>query len=480
VNPLELARKALAEVEASLRALENFVASENRATLTDDETAKATAFRAQRDQLDARIADLEADDRRRAAVDASAARAQQTEDAEGQRRTGSGYVQGKDLVYTRESQFERSYFRDLITATRQAGSPEGFDAQRRLNDHANMLANVPKQDIANDFRGGAHKRAAGEARANASRVDGSGGYFVPPLWLVDEFVPYLRAGRTVADRMTHFDLPGGTDSINLPKLSIGTAVGLQTDNGAVTSQDPTDAFVSSPVATVAGQVDIALQLLEQSPVSAGFDSVMAQDLASAYTQKIDQLAIYANGTSDILTGIFTTAIASGNTVTYSSGSPTLPEMYPYFGKAASLVARQRFQMIDAITMTPQRWYFLATQLDTANRPLVVPRGAPGFNSAGQLDLNAEGLVGEVLGTPIYIDANMPSTYATNQDYVLAAKFKDTYLFEGALRTRVLTEVLSGTLQVRVQLYNYAAMINNRFPKSLSAITGTGTVSPTGF
>ena len=35
-----------------------------------------------------------------------------------------------------------------------------------------------------------------------------------------------------------------------------------------------------------------------------------------------------------------------------------------------------------------------------------------------------------------------------------------------LRTRVLMEVLSGTLQVRLQVYNYAALITNRRPDHL--------------
>jgi len=57
-----------------------------------------------------------------------------------------------------------------------------------------------------------------EKRVNPNRTDGQGGYFVPPLWLVDEFVAYLRAGRTTANLPMQLDLPTGTDSINLPKV----------------------------------------------------------------------------------------------------------------------------------------------------------------------------------------------------------------------------------------------------------------------
>src|SRR5436309_690056 len=38
-----------------------------------------------------------------------------------------------------------------------------------------------------------------ETRTNPNRTDGQGGYFVPPLWLVDEFIPLIRAGRVFAN-----------------------------------------------------------------------------------------------------------------------------------------------------------------------------------------------------------------------------------------------------------------------------------------
>ena len=54
------------------------------------------------------------------------------------------------------------------------------------------------------------------------------------------------------------------------------------------------------------------------------------------------------------------------------------------------------------------------------------------------------------------------------------------LYEGALRTRALVEVLSGTLQVRLQAYNYMAFIPDQYPVSYSLIDGTGLVMPAGY
>ncbi len=47
-----------------------------------------------------------------------------------------------------------------------------------------------------------------------------------------------------------------------------------------------------------------------------------------------------------------------------------------------------------------------------------------------------------------------------------------------MRTRVLPEILSGTLQVRVQVYNYFAFLV-RYGQSICVIQGTGLAAPTG-
>jgi hypothetical protein len=57
-----------------------------------------------------------------------------------------------------------------------------------------------------------------ESRA-LSTTDGAGGDFVPPLWMVNEYVELARTGRPTADRVRNESLPTGTDQINVPKLS---------------------------------------------------------------------------------------------------------------------------------------------------------------------------------------------------------------------------------------------------------------------
>jgi len=97
---------------------------------------------------------------------------------------------------------------------------------------------------------------------------------------------------------------------------------------------------------------------------------------------------------------------------------------------------------------------------------------------------AEGLVGKLpFGPNVYIDANVPTTdnqsdaAGGTSDVAIAAKWDDLWLFEGDLRTRVLPEVLSGTLQIRYQVYNYVAFLA-RYGQSITGAYGSGFATPT--
>jgi len=117
---------------------------------------------------------------------------------------------------------------------------------------------------------------------------------------------------------------------------------------------------------------------------------------------------------------------------------------------------------------------LTTSLTASPEPTAWP---------GQFDAQAaQGLVGEMFGLPVYTDANIPTNLGagTNQAPIFVGKFDDYYLYEGAPRMRVMPEVLSGVLAVRLQVWNYAAFIPNRYSVSTSIINGTGCVTQAGY
>ncbi|KWX67777.1 DNA primase [Mycobacterium sp. NAZ190054] len=77
------------------------------------------------------------------------------------------------------------------------------------------------------------------------------------------------------------------------------------------------------------------------------------------------------------------------------------------------------------------------------------------------------------GLPVVTDPNIGTTYGegTNEDLVYVQRSSDLLLFESGIRSRVLPDVGSGTLTVRLQVYGYIAFTAERYPQSIVEITG---------
>lgn len=450
--------------------------AEHRKNLTPDEEAEFRRLTDEIKALDVEIAPLaEEETRNQAAATAAQLVARAT--------TGPRpEVRSEPLTYERHNP-RQSYFRDLGLA--HVGGDN--EARARLQHHRQeMDVEIPKREAR---RAAAFQRQLDQLAEDGyeplvehrdiSRTDGAGGEFVPPLWLLDQFAEFARAGRTVAGLVMQIPLPAGTDSISIPRITGGTSTAPQTaDNAAVSETDMTTNSVTGPVRTIAGQQDIALQLLEQSPMM--FDQVVYSDLQGDYNSKLGVQLINGSGAAGQHTGFL--QLAGTNSVSYTDASPTVPEFWPTGAQAISQAATGRKLPMDWVLMHSRRWYWMTAALDSQNRPLVVPAPAGPFNSlAVPTGVVAEGLAGQWHGLPNYLDQNIPTTLGGGtEDAVVVGRKADHLLFEGDIRTRALPEVLSGTLTVRLQLYAYSAFICGRFPAGVSKITGTGLAAPSGF
>jgi len=360
-----------------------------------------------------------------------------------------------------------------------------------------------------------------------SRTDGQGGYEVPPLWLVDEYIEYLRAGRVFADLWHNFPLPSGTDSINIPRLTLGTATGTQPGDGApLPGRDIADNFVQGRVMTIAGQQDAAMQLLDQSPLN--YDEIIFGDLTADYNMQFSAQLLLGAGYPQ-LNGLYQNGQLWGNAslgtagqsnegfYAYASGLTTAQftgaaSLFTASGQLISRVSRNRFLAPDAFVANPAVWWALSTSTDSTGRPLVVPTdGGNNFNqvAAASGAALAEGLAGRMLSLPLWIDPNIPLTFGgtgATQPYLgaisnghvapidgsggtstnanvftplIAARWQDLFVWEGQMRTRVLQEVLSGNLAVRFQLYAYNASIANRYQDASGNLVSYGNVNSIG-
>lgn len=455
IKQLQAQRK---EHHDAMVALAAKMESEKR-VLTEVENTDWTTHRSAIDELDNRIGELVLGEQK------ALEQAQAVAGLDPAAHTPRAYVRAEPTTYDQRVDVSRSFFRDLTLFQVR----HDVEAGRRLQQHM--------QEVRTDLQRGALPALPEMERRALTRTDGAGGDFVPPIYLIDDFAALARAARPFADLFPNRPLPGGTDSINVPRVTSGTATGVQTaDGAAVTSTDAVTDTINAPVRTIAGQQDLALQLIEQSPIL--FDEVIFSDLIGDYNTKVDVQGISGSGSSGQMLGALN--LSGINTITYTDGTPTVPELYPKVADGIQQIHTGRFLPPQVIAMHPRRWGWHLASLDSQSRPLVVPDANGAYNALAKLtQIASENVVGSLQGVPVMVDASIPINLGggTNEDRVIIARFTDSRLWEGALRSRALPEVLSGTLQVRLQVYAYVAFMCGRYPKSFSVVSGTGLVTP---
>ena len=487
----------------------------NARDFTPDEAEQRGRLSAQIDQAKAEHTDLE--DQLRQAIEADREKRMDEKLAEMRRSLGLGDLiagQGINGIVTgvnEHSVYERgngiSYLRDITV--RSFGSGVGSEWSRaceRLGRHSQenhhraldldkkstrtaeeeyflrqMVEQLQDREQFSGAPGGSDRRFGYEQMLQIralSTASTAGGEFVPPLYLTEQWIAFLRAGRVVANCQHHEDLPDGTMSINVPKVVSGTSVAAQgTQNTTVSMTDLQTEYVTIPVVTFAGQQIVSLQLLERSPIA--FDQVVMGDLAKAHAQYVDQQVLNGSGANGQVTGILNT---SGiNTVTWTQASPTLKGLYGQIGQAKLDVANSLFMPATDCFTAPIVWEWISQTFDTNNRPVVVPEYAGPFNAVDVTadDATAEGAVGRRLnGLATFEDANVPQNLGggTNQSVVVVARSQENYLYESPIVTRALPQTYGAQMSVLLQLYNYGAFSAARYPTANSVVTGTGLAS----
>jgi len=432
---LEQYRAKLAEQTARMEALITNAETEAR-DLSSDEWTEFNEKRSNSAQLKEQIASLEEAEAARAAA------------AEVQRTHGTGIRVGNEPSIYRKDLREYGFLGDVVRAA--AGH----------RDASERLARYDKE-VRSRF-------SDTELRAINTTV-GSGGAYVPPAYLEEEAIEYRRFARVLADLMTSRPLPEGTMTINIPKMTGGTAVAAQSaQNAAATETDFTDEFISQNVSTLAGQQTVSIQFIERSPIPV--EDMVFADLKNACDQQVDATVIAA------LAG-------AGTAVAYTSTTPSPAALIPIIGQAKADVANGTAKKpANALVMTPSRWEWIATTgVDSAGRPLVPPT-ANLYNAFGEYQ-NIGGekpvAVGTLAGLPVFTDGNIPSNLGagTNQDEIFVIHRQSHWLMEGPVVVRALPQTLGNQLSILLQVYRYVAFFGNRYPDATSVVGGTGLVTP---
>ena len=169
------------------------------------------------------------------------------------------------------------------------------------------------------------------------------------------------------------------------------------------------------------------------------------------------------------------------TITYTDATPTVAKLYSKIADAVQRVHTLRFMAPTVIVMHPRRWAYLLAASDSNGRPLVVPDAGNPQNAVATLGAVAsQQVVGQMHGLPVVTDPSMPTNLgaSTTEDVIHVLRASDLLLYESGIRTRVMSEVLSGNLSVRLQVYGYLAFSAARYPASVVEIGGNGLIAPT--
>lgn len=399
--------------------------------------------------LDERIEDVQAD------VDRSGhdhPTVQAIRASETRRGDGMSLIIREGAIYQKGDR-RRSYLQDFVRV--QLNMDTTGEARDRLVRHSQDVATLPEYAEHRDL----------------SRTDGAGGYAVPPAWLMDRYVELARPGRAFANLVSNQALPGGTDSINIPKLLTGTATGPQTaDNTAVTDVDLTDTFINAPVRTIAGQQGLSIQLIDQSPIA--FDEVVFRDLVADYATQVDRQVLNGTGNTGQVLGVHQTA----NIQTITVSSVTIQGVYSAIANAVQKIHTSRFLPPEVIVMHPRRWGWFLSLLDGQQRPLFLPAANHPANAAGVLErVDSQQIVGQMHGLPVVTDPNIGTTFGggTNgtEDVIYVLRASDIVLWESGIRARVLPQTKADTLTVLLQIFSYVAFSAARYPASIAVISG---------
>lgn len=347
-------------------------------------------------------------------------------------------------------------------------------------DGPSFLADAFAAQVLGDHAAGQRIARHQAEMAVEHRAVGTGAFtgLVVPQYLTDQVAPYARAGRPFADALRNVPLPAEGLTVNISRITTGPAAASQaTENSSVQNTDLDDTLLTVNVRTIAGQQDVSRQAIERGT---GIDTIVVQDLASAYATELDRQLLNGSGSSGEHLGIL--GVSGINSVTYTDASPTAAELYPKIADAIQRVNSTRFMPANLIVMHPRRWMWLMASVDSQSRPLVVPNPNGPFNVYGTGENGARGVVGSILGVPVLVDANVPTGAGagTNEDKILVTYVDDSILWEqsGSPLQLRFDQTLGGQLTVKLVAFGYtAAAAGSRYPGGVSVISGTGLVTP---
>jgi HK97 family phage major capsid protein len=348
-----------------------------------------------------------------------------------------------------------SYFRDLVTVAQPGNfGPAAVEAAgerlRRNQREALDKLGLEYRDVVS--------------------TDPGTGSFIPPLYMGEQWIDKEVAGRPLADAVAKMPLSPTGKQMDFPRVQTAPAAAVQASEAAAVSEVDFDSETYSVTKVlIAGQNDLSIQAYEFA--DPGMDVVIMRELTKSYNSVLDSQLLAGSGSSGQhrglrnVSGINTVSFASGN------GAALLGKIYDAISQVATSAPGY---VPNAVVMHPRRAAWIASHRDTSGS--LLQQGAFAF-AVGEQDA---GFAYSLAGLGVVIDPNIATNLGTNtnEDELYVTAVDELILAEGEMRARVLSEVLSGNMQIRLQLYAFSAFAGGRRPKVITRISGAGLTPPT--
>ena len=401
-------------------------------------------------ELEARVAAVEARTDLEARITELEARAAAT--AEARAYDNVARVTREERTYSSESDARGvSFIHDVVART--FGD---MDASQRLARH--------QQEERVERGSGLESRAIGTSALGA---------LVVPQYLTDLVAPVARAGRPLADICNIMPLPAEGMTVEIPRITTGTSAAVQaTQNSSVSETNLDETTLSVPVVTIAGQQTVSVQALSRGR---GTEQVIIRDLFAAYNTALDAQLIAGSGQNGQHLGILNTS--SIQAVTFTDTTPTAVELYPKLFDLIQKVQSGFYGGISHFVMHPRRWNWLAAAVSSSSPFLQIntnPQGAAGQFGAPSYG----GIVGNVAGVPVLLDANIAVTTATNQDTIYGVTAAELHLWEDAGAPLFIRVDQASSLGVTIAAFGFTSFTAGRAPAAHGKISGAGLATPT--
>lgn len=386
-------------------------------------------------------------------------------------------------VYARDG--ANSFFRDQFDAIalNDRSAIERLKAHAREVDHEIGRNSVEGRrairervlDMRDRGRGAHMSAAQLEREARATTSTGIQG-FTTPQYIISEFAVARSTQRTFADQCRHLPLPDVGLAVHVPRFTVDASAGILPEGSVVTELDPSGLDNAENVQTVSAQITASQQLLDRTrnmPDGPAFDIALYEQLRDDFDQSLNN---YVIGKA---TGLGSTVIG---TAAFGATNP-VSALYNDVASAREKLtdtAGVRLQPTHLFT-TPDLFSYMTRQLDSQNRPIIVPSLAPGVPPgpiSTQDPDNEEAYKWiQFTGTAVpgllfwFIDATLPpSGSAGTISPIVVSRPDKIILWESEPVLRAFPQTLANNLQVVVQFYSYTACVP-RYPGGTATILG---------